>query len=217
MKYCKADEDPSLGVRNKEPARRQALWTEGEAVRLAKAAWRAKYRGLAAVIAVAWDTLLSPVDVRTLTPSQRRRDADGEVFKVERAKTGRAAVAALSRRASRVLEAYLQQLGADIPPTAPIFRNRSGRAYSKDTLGDDFRDIRAIVFGTAEKRTLADFRRSGTVEALRGGASAEQVGMTLANDFATSTNLQRTYAPADDVATVRQTGAARRRGRTKGG
>lgn len=57
-----------------------------------------------------------------------------------------------------------------------IFRNRSGRAYSKDTLSHDFRHIRAIVFGPAETRTLADFRRSGAVEAMRGGASAERIG-----------------------------------------
>lgn len=71
MGYCQRDADPSIGVRNKEPDRRQALWTEPEATMLAKGAWRAGYYGLAAVIAVAWDSSLSPVDVRG--PAGRRR------------------------------------------------------------------------------------------------------------------------------------------------
>jgi hypothetical protein len=212
MGYCKRDADPSLGVRNKEPERRQALWSYLEAIKLAKGAWRAGYRGLAAIIAVAWDSSLSPVDVRSLTPAQRSADGQGDVFLVARAKTGRAAAATVTRRASRVLNAYLAELGAAPAPNAPIFRNRSGRAYSKDTLGDDFRDVRALVFGPDERRTLADFRRSGAVEALRGGASAELIGNKLANDFASSANLQKTYAPVD-LAAVREADRARRKGR----
>lgn len=214
MGYCQRDTDPSLGVRNKEPERRQAVWNSFEAAMLAKGAWRAGYLGLAALIAVAWDSSLSPVDVRGLTPAQRVRDAKGEVFMLSRAKTGRAAVASITRRAERVLDAYLARLGAEIAPDAPIFRNRSGRAYSKDTLGDDFRKVRAIVFGNADTRTLADFRRSGAVEALRGGASAELIGNKLANDFASSANLQKTYAPVD-LAAVREADKARRKGRGK--
>ena len=216
MGYCQRDADPSLGVRNKEPERRQEVWTYQEAIMLAKGAWRAGYHGLASLIAVAWDSSLSPVDVRTLTPSQRRRDGQGDVFKIARAKTGRAAAATISRRTSRVLDAYLAGLGADLAPNAPIFRNRSGRPYCKGILGYDFRAVRSMVFGPAETRTLADFRRSGAVEALRGGASAEIIGNKLANDFASSTNLQKTYAPVD-LAAVRQADAARRKARNKNG
>jgi hypothetical protein len=205
MGYCQRDADPSLGVRNKEPERRQALWSYREAVLLVKGAWRAGYRGLAAVVAVAWDSSLSPVDVRSLTPAQRVRDSHGDVFML-------AAKGTITRRTRRVLEAYLAGVGAEIAPDAPIFRNRSGRAYSKDTLGDDFRAVRAIVFGPAETRTLADFRRSGAVEGLRGGASAELIGNKLANDFASSANLQKTYAPVD-LASVRQADAARQKAR----
>lgn len=207
--YCVRDADPSLGVRNTEPERRQTLWTYPEAIRLVKGAWRAGYYGLAATMAVAWDSSLSPVDVRTLTPDQR---AAPDVFTLARAKTGRAAVATLSRAAQRVLDTYLKELGAEVAPTAPIFRNRSGNPYSKDTLGDDFRDIRAIVFGEGEKRTLADFRRSGTVEAIRGGASAELIGNKLANDFATNAALQKVYAPVD-LHAVRQVDKLRKKGR----
>jgi hypothetical protein len=210
--YCEAGADPSQGVRNKEPPRRQAVWTDAEARRLVKTAWRAGYRGLAALIALAWDSSLSPVDVRRLTPTQRARDGQGDVFILARAKTGRAAAATLTRRASRVLDAYLASLGVEIAPSAPIFRHRHGAPYSKDTLGDDFRDVRKLAFGEGETRTLADFRRSGAIEALRGGATPEGISAKLANDFATNANLQRTYAPVD-LAKVRQVDAARKRGR----
>ena len=46
--------------------------------------------------------------------------------------------------------------------------------------------MRIIVVGPGETRTLADFRRSGAVEGLRGGASAKLIGNKLANDFASS-------------------------------
>jgi hypothetical protein len=67
--------DPTLGIRNRAPAPRWQRWSEGEAVRLVKVAWRRGYRGLACVIAVAWDTQFSPVDVRTLL--ERHRAAAG--------------------------------------------------------------------------------------------------------------------------------------------
>jgi hypothetical protein len=38
---------------------------------LVKAAWRRGYRGLACIIATAWDTQFSPVDVRTLQERHR--------------------------------------------------------------------------------------------------------------------------------------------------
>jgi hypothetical protein len=72
--------------------------------------------------------------------------------------------------------------------------------------------VRKAAFGPNERRTLADFRRSGTVEAIRAGASAEQIGTKLANDFGTNANLQKTYAPVDRE-TIRATDEARKKGR----
>jgi hypothetical protein len=209
LKYC-SGEDPALAVRNVEPQRRQAVWEFSEVRRLADRAWRERYYGLAAVIAVAWDTSLSPVDVRDLRPQDRQ----GEAFRIERAKTGRAVLGTLTRRSTRVLAAYQAQLGVDIAPSAPIFRNRSGARYSKDTLGDDFRDVRAMVFGPDERRTVADMRRSGAVEARRGGASDQAIGNKLGNAFASNKMINETYGPTD-LATVRQVDAARRRARRK--
>jgi hypothetical protein len=182
--YCDKDLDPTFQFSNSAPAPRDAVWLEGEVVRLVKEALRSRYYGLAALLAVAWDSQLSPIDVRKLTAAQRRRDPVGTWFETGRTKTGRKALATLSKRTVRVLDAYLANIGAEL--VGPIFRNRSGRPYSKDTLGKDFRDMRALVFGPDEDRKLADFRRSGTVEAYTGEASAEDVQAKMANTLAQS-------------------------------
>jgi hypothetical protein len=196
MKYCDKDKDPSLGIRRKTPIARSDVWHDGEAVRLVKQAWRSGYRGLAAAMAVSWDTQLSPVDVRSLTAAQRAKDAQGAVFFQDRTKTGRAAAGTLSRRAERVLDAYLEGLGVELHDDAPLFRNRSGRPYSKDTLGDDFRAIRKIVF-PGDKRQLMDFRRSGAVEALAGDVEPAALAAKMANSIDQSKDLQRIYLPVD--------------------
>ncbi|MBO0743249.1 MAG: hypothetical protein J2P51_17735, partial [Hyphomicrobiaceae bacterium] len=168
----------------------------------------------AACMAVAWDSQLSPVDARSLKASQMRRDPVGMWFDVARAKTGRAALATLSPRTERVLTAYLKRFSAELMGDAPIFRNRSGAPYTKDTLGDDFRDVRTLVFGPNETRRLADFRRAGTVEALAGGIDAETLSNKMPNTLSQSSFLHDTYAPVQLVR-VRDADAARKRGRAK--
>jgi hypothetical protein len=210
--YCHIDRDPSFLFANTAPLPRQAVWNEGEVVRLVKRAWREGYCGLAACLSAAWDSQLSPVDARKLRADKLRRDPIGSWFDVARAKTGRAAKATLSERAERVLRAYLASLPVEL--VGPIFRNRSGAPYSKDTLGDDFRYIRELVFGPNEKRQLADFRRTGTVEALAGGIDAETLSNKMANTLSQSNFLHNTYAPVQ-LLRVREADAARKRGRAK--
>jgi hypothetical protein len=209
LKYCNG-KDPSLGFQNHAAQARQAFWEFDEVRRLCRRAWEKRYYGLAAVIAVAWDTSMSPVDVRCLRPQDRRGDA----FVLKRAKTGKEIVGTLTGRSRRVLAGYLAKLGVEVAADAPIFRTRSGTPYSKDTLGDDFRDIRAMVFGEGEKRTIADMRRSGTVEAKRGGATKEAIGEKLGNAFATSKFINDTYG-STVVQIVREVDEARRVARTK--
>ena len=120
----------------------------------------------------------------------------------------------LSDRAMAALAAYLEQLGVELTGDAFIFRNRSGAPYSKDTLGDDFRDVRAAEFGEAERRTLADFRRSGAVEAIVGGAKAEELAHAMGNTLSASNALFTTYVPVN-LATIRSVMEARRKGRRK--
>jgi hypothetical protein len=212
--YCDAGRDPSLLFANTSPQPRSAMWREGETVRLVKQAWRSGYKGLAALLAVAWDAQLSPIDARGLSATSMRSDLIGVWFAVTRAKTGQPALATLSRRSERALMAYLAQIGAEPVGAAPIFRNRSGRPYSKDTLGDDFRIVRAAVFGPAESRRIADFRRSGAVEAVSGAVVPTELSAKMANTISTSNTLHKTYVPTQ-LGQVRNADAARRRGRHK--
>jgi len=213
--YCIRDADPSLGMRNRAAPGRNLQWSEGEVVRQAKRAWRMGYHGVAAVIAVAWDTQLSPGDVVALRASQLARGAAGEAFFTERGKTGKPVGGILSTRALWALHGYLEKLGVELHGDAYIFRNRSGARYSVDTLGDDFRDVRVVEFGPLERRTIGhDFRRTGAVEAIAGGAQAEQLAHAMGNTLSASNALFATYVPIN-VATLRSVMAARRAGRRK--
>ena len=209
--YCERDHDPSLAIRRTTPKPRSAVWREGEIVRLAKGAIRAGYGGLACIIAVAWDTQLSPGDVRKLTPAHMGEESGRIIFRIDRSKTGAAALGTLSRRAEALVRRYLASFGAKPMPGAQLLRNRSGRPYSKDTLGDDFRAVRARVL-PGDDRKLLDMRRSGAVEASAGGVNMNDLAAKMANTINQSSELQRTYQPTD-LAAVRNADAARRRGR----
>ena len=214
MSYCEKDRDPSLAFENRAPPPRQAVWKHRDVTKMVQRAWRAGYHGLAAVIAVAWDTQLSPVDVRLLTAAQRAQDDQGSVFFLDRAKTGRAAAGTLSRWSEAILEVYLKTLPAAPIGDALLFRNRSGAPYSKDTLGDDFREIRQMVLGPDDDRQLADLRRSGTVEAFAGKADPASVSSKMANTLSASNRLHKTYNPVN-VVVVREVDAARTVGRKR--
>jgi hypothetical protein len=213
LKYCKREEDPSLGVRNSAAKGRSERWAEGEIARLAKRAWRMKYYGLAAVICAAWDTQMSPGDVRALRASQMATVGEGRLFFTERGKTGVPVGGLLSARSMRTLAAYLGKLGVALTGEAYIFRNRSGAPYSKDTLGDDFRDIRAAEFGPLERRMLGfDFRRSGAVEAIAGKATPAELSHAMGNTLSASNDLFATYVPVN-VTSINSVFEARKKGR----
>lgn len=223
--YCRRGADPSLGIRRKTPKPRHAIWREGEAVRLVKRAWRMGYKGLATALAVMWDTMLSPVDVRGLTRAQLAGDDDGPLFSLARAKTGKAAIGTFSKRTARLLEVYTATLPPGLHPSAPIFYTRgggdtdsggNGRApapYTKNTLGDDFRVVRMALFPD-DKRKLMDFRRSGAVEATAGEVDPAALAGKMANTIDTNRELQATYQP-HNATLVRLADVARSRGRAR--
>jgi len=185
-------------------------------VRLVKTAWRCGYHGLACVIAVAWDTQFSPVDVRTLRGRHKAiiggrlvfdRQADG------RTKTGRAAIGTLSVRTEQLVNAYYAELQIDLHPDGVLFRTRTGNAYGRDILAHDFAAVRALAF-PGDNRRLMDMRRSGVVEAVAGDAGPLGLAAKLANSIGRSNALHKTYAPVD-IEAVRNTDAARLRGRRR--
>jgi hypothetical protein len=216
-KLCTKDADPSLTIRNTAPKGRSAIFSEGEAVRRVKRALRMGYTGLACIIAIAWDTQFSPVDCRTLAPKNKGEDRNGIVFMKFRQKTQSTdeeaveAIGTLSRRTQRLIAAYIKSLPTELMPDAPMFRNRSGRPYTKDTLSRDFRNVHnAEALG--DKRKLMDFRRSGAVEATAGDVNPLALSRKMANSIDRSKRLQDTYIPKR-ASLVRLADEARRRGR----
>jgi hypothetical protein len=235
MKYCERDSDPSKSFANTPPKPRDQIWLRREVVKLVQVAWRNGYCGLAALMAVAWDSQLSPTDNRSLTLAQVRGDAAGPFFALDRAKTGKAAAATLTRWSQAILAAYLRKLGAELLDTAPLFWTRGGRPvsrvgrtgrwggdhgggghipprpYTKSSLNQDFRDIRKLAFGKDEKRQLQDMRRSGAVEGDAGGGSVEDQSNKMANTVSHSNRLRKTYNPVN-VASARRFDEARAKG-----
>jgi hypothetical protein len=97
-------------------------------LKLVQRAWREGYFGLAAVIAVGWDTMLSPVDVRTLTKKQRREDEHGRLFfETKRAKTDEEVLGTLTRCSQAVLNAYLAKLGMELHESRAVVLEPRGR------------------------------------------------------------------------------------------
>lgn len=230
--YC-VGQDPSLGIRRQTPTARSAFWLYEEAQQLVQAAWDGVvvdgklqvFQGLSVALAVAWDTTLSPVDVRTLTPSQRVETPQGPLFVQPRAKTGQRAIGTLTPATVARLDAYIAGLPFTLLPTTPIFHTRGGQPgpkggrprppvpYTKDTLGDDFRVVREALF-PGDTRTIMDFRRSGAIEVIAGEAGAEVLASKMANSIDSNRELQATYTP-HTATMVRLADAARERGRQR--
>ncbi len=223
MRYCERDGDPSLMFANTAPDPRQHVWERREVYQLVQRAWRRGDPGLAALMAVGWDTMLSPGDARRLTAGQMARDDHGVVFFVDRAKTGRAAAGTLTRWSEAILASYRKALGFDLLGDTPLFwtpgskpgakggRRHSPRPYTKALAEKHFRKVRAELCGANEQRQLADMRRSGAVEGTAGGASPTETSNKMANTIAASSRLQKTYTPVN-VASVRSFDEARARG-----
>lgn len=223
MKYCTLEADPSMAFANSTPDPRQERWEHHEVLRHVQRAWRIGLKGLAACLAVAWDSMLSPVDARTLTLGQMTRDRGGPLFFLDRAKTGRAAAGTLTQWSEAILAAYLKSLPYELHDDAPIFRTagsepgpKGGRRwqpvpYSKNKLSKDFRVARSSI-DPDDERQIADMRRSGAVEADAGGTTDADLSNKMANTINASSRLRKTYTPVN-VVSVRRVDEARERGR----
>jgi hypothetical protein len=177
-----------------------------------KEAWRRGYRGLACIIAIAYDTQFAPVGARSLTLLDSRNDGRKLWFDLTRA-TGREALGTLSLRTQALISAYVDAGPADLHPNAPLFRTRRGVPYQKNSLAEDFRDIRKVVL-PGDRRQLQDMRRTGAVEAQSGGADLSVISQKMANTVASCQQLQKTYLPVN-MAAVEQADEARKRGRRR--
>lgn len=207
-------ESPALNLVNAQPKGRVAIWLGAEIEDMSAGAAIAGFEGLSLAIETAWETMFSPVDVRTLRPRQLRQDASGWYVTGRRAKTGAEFFATLSDGLAERLLAYVAaQYRAEADDT-PIFRQRDGLPYAnKDTFAGDFRDVRGFMF-PGDTRQLLDIRRSANVEADAAGADKATMGELLANGLADSRFLEETYTPPT-VAKAREVAAQRVAGRAK--
>lgn len=224
MRLCRADEDPTLKIRRSPQNSRTEYWTDSEIDRLIDGATKLNMRAVACIISIAWDTIFQPGDTRTLLRRELFLVGDDWIIDRGRIKNGTKVIGNLKPRSRAMLESYLRSLGRPLEPEDRVFRtrgaqttNKGGRPqdpapYTRNSLGADFRLLRRTVFGPAEDRKLMDLRRSGTMEAIAGKASAAQIGQTLGNAYATSKKLQTTYGP-NHLASVKEVEAARLKGR----
>lgn len=149
----------------------------------------------------------------------------------DRKKTGSAAGALIGRRAAALTEAYLAGLGYEFLDNAPLLRTkgleapgpgggrpRAGAPFTKNSLAKEFRIVRELVSGEAEKRQLRDFCRSGAVEAITGGATPADLAHGMGNTLGASNTLFETYVPVQ-LATLQNVAGreAKRAGEDQGG
>ncbi len=98
-------------------------------------------------------------------------------------------------------------------PEAWLFTLPAGRVLAVSEFTKEFRKLCEQVF-PGDLRQMRDMRRSGTVEAFAGGATAADVGTKMANSIGRSNVLMATYNPVD-LASVRRADDARLIGRRK--
>ena len=77
-------------------------------------------------------------------------------------------------------------------------------------MGDDFRAVRLDLYGPNEKRTLADFRRSGSMEAFAGQAQPAALAHVMGNSLERCHELFRTCCPVN-VVSLQEVAEARER------
>lgn len=215
---------PAAKLKNPQPPGRSSIWLAAEIEELACIAAIAGFEGMSLAVETFWETMFSPVDVRTLRPSQMKTDGAGWYFTGRRGKTGVEFFAAISDGLAERLRAYIAGQHRAEADDTPIFRTRpmaagAGRprppvAYkTKDLFAKDFRLVREIAF-PGDTRQLMDIRRSANVEADAAGADKKTMGELLANGLADSKFLEETYTPptvakAREVAKQREAGRAR--------
>jgi hypothetical protein len=92
---------------------------------------------------------------------------------------------------------------------------RTSHGAALDTLGDDFKAVRE----PAKASTVPDRRKSASCRVspmlkTSGDAPPEKLSSKMANSLSQSNRLLKTYGPVQ-LASVRDTDAGRRRGRSK--
>lgn len=113
------------------------------------------------IIAIAYDAQLAPVDARSLRLEDSRDNGTRLWLEIDLAKSGRDALATLSRRTQAPVP------GPRATRLPPHRRRRRSSSLARDSLAEDFGGIRKLLF-PGDGRQLQDARCTGAVEARRG-------------------------------------------------
>ncbi len=212
-KYGLIKATPAATMPNPEPEGRSALWTAAEIRQLIDKADELGKPDMALAIALLWSTMMSPVDIRTLSRAMVFQDRGGAYIHRPRSKTMVEVFVDLDDATARRLALYLVGTPTTLP-NAPIIRGeRGGKAFrNRHEFARRFATIRKAVFGDDERRQMRDIRRSANVEADLGGASADDRAKILGNALNVDPKLERTYTPPT-LAKARELRGQRERGR----
>ncbi len=181
--------NPALDVRVRQPPPRRVVWRADDVSQVIEEAWSEGYEGLAVGISILYDTSMSPVDLRKLTPNDIR---DDHTF-LERAKSGRGQYAVYSAETLTLIERYQRESKFKVLPTTQLVRTRRGRPYSKDQLARDFRRI-ADKVGLPKNVQMRDLRRTAHTERLEGGAHPQEARAAIGNSVDRNKTLDDTYS-----------------------
>lgn len=197
-------------VSNPEPKGRAAVWLHHEVVTMAEGAQAAGELGMAVALRLAWDAMLSPVDVWALPLAGWIYSPGASEVNTSRRKTDKSVLVAVSDETAELVESYLATLraaGVDMDPDLPLIRRRTRvgdrrsktkatfiwRPFNdKDDFGKCYRAVREAAF-PGDERQFLDLRRSALTEAQMGGASKEDLGAAAANNLAQDERLAATY------------------------
>lgn len=212
-KYGLIQTTPAATMPNPEPEGRSALWTAAEIRALIDKADELGKPDMALAIALLWSTMMSPVDIRTLSRAMVFQDKGGVYIHRPRSKTAVEVFVDLDDATARRLALYLLGTPTTLP-SAPIIRGeRDGKAFrNRHEFARRFATIRKAAFGDEENRQMRDIRRSANVEADLGGASADDRAKILGNALNIDPKLERTYTPPT-LAKARELRRMREQGR----
>lgn len=211
VKYDVRATAPVGKVANPQPSGRRAVWLHDEVMKLAETACWGGHLGMAIAIRLAWDAMLSPVDVWALPLSGWSYSPGASEVNTARAKTSAPVLVAVENETAELIEAYLARLGLKdvIDDDRPLIRQANGRPFpDKDRFGKIFRMVREAAF-PGDDRQFLDLRRSALTEAQMGGATKDDIGAAAANRIAEDERLASTYLRAASKRVL----SARREGR----
>lgn len=202
-------------VPNPQPQGRSGIFLASEIAALQQGADANGRHALALGIGIAYDAMLSPVDVRELTLSKIKGHGAERWIETKRRKSKKPQKHALSAETCARLDAYLvlaDAAGVVLEPDGPLLLQPDGwRPYVKDRWERHFRWTREEVM-PGDTRVMLDIRRTANVEADLGGMSRDDRAELMANNLNKSAFLENTYTPST-ITKSRQSLAKRREGR----